>query len=389
MLRNLSNSSTTTTTSADRREICSPSFPTPSAETFSKGLPSSSSSPYTKPAHNTKNPAHNTKNQNGFLSPTVKMGLMASFAVLFILVASSFAAEEYSDVGSGGGTPLAHLRGLGAESNPVGRMGGQMVVAKSALRAGASFSARSITEEGKASFGDELMGAAEDDGMANSDGTTLGSDLLTKMEQNLESNNKKDTGSTAIQRMLVYSGEISLKSPRGKVNEIADNISNLVSKDGYVEDRSESLRSTNWSREKNRKIIDMKLRVPSADFHQILDQIQSMVDKDRVISASSQSRDVTDEYIDASARADTLSASRDALKTILARANSIKDVMAVKTELGSMTEQIESLRRRAVYLKKRSVSYDVYIFMYAPLPFCGVLILTKFFCDDSIFAWLF
>ena len=81
-----------------------------------------------------------------------------------------------------------------------------------------------------------------------------------------------------------------------------------------------------------------------------------MVDKDHVLSVSSQSRDVTDEYIDANARADTLSASRDALKTILTRANSVKDVLAVKNELSTMTEQIESHRRKAVYLQKQAVS---------------------------------
>ena len=231
---------------------------------------------------------------------------------------------------------------------------------------------------------DELMDP-EDDGMASSGGTTLGSDLLAKIEQNLESNSNADGGAASVERMLVYSGQISLKSPRGKVDEIADNISNLISKDGYVEDRSESLITDSYGRSEktHRKTIHMQLRVPRADFNLILDQIQSMAEKDHVLSMSSQSRDVTDEYIDANARADTLSASRDALRTILSRANSVKDVMAVKTELNSMTEQIESHRRRAVYLKKQSVSCDILIRNY-----CHVMEFhTDFFYDRTDFIF--
>lgn len=346
MLRNLSNSSTT---SADRRENPSPSF----SSSHSAGTPSKSalagSSTYTKSVYD-------ARSSGGFLNSGVKMGLMASFAILFLLVASSFANEEYSN----DSTPLANLRGTDVG---YGSLGGAKVKNSAAVRKIApkqhAFS-RSITEEGGESFRDEQMGA-EEDGMANTGGTTLGSDLLSEMEQNLGRNKKDDQSTAAVKRMLVHSGNVSLQAPQGKSTEIADQISNLISKDGYVEDRSESLSFTHWSRKRDRKTIHMHLRVPSADFHRILDEIQGMVDKDHVLSVSSQSRDVTDEYIDASARADTLSASRDALKTILARANSVKDVMVVKTELGSMTEQIESLRRRAVYLKKQAVSCDFYI----------------------------
>ena len=335
MLRNLSNSSAT---SAGRRENLLPSLsPLQSAGTSSKGL-LASTSPYSKSAY-------------GARSPAVKMGLLGSFAILFLLVASSFASEE--QMYANDSTPLSNLRGADVG---LSRLGGARMTKSAMLRQSApehqAFS-RSVTEEGEASFG-EMMGA-EDNGMAKSDGPTLGSELVSKMEQTLQAN--KDGGAiTTIQRMLVHSGHVSLQAPQGNATEIADQISNLISKDGYVEDRSESLSSTHWSGKRDRKTIRMQLRVPSPDFHQILDEIQGMVDEDHILSVSSQSRDVTDEYIDASARADTLSASRDALKTILARANSIKDVLAVKTELGSMTEQIESLRRRAVYLKKQAVS---------------------------------
>ena len=291
------------------------------------------------------------------------MGLMASFAILFLLVASSFASEEYSS----DNTPLSTVRGANVRYSSLGsaKMMKSAMVGQSAPEHQAL--SRSVTEEGEASFGDELMGA-EKEGIADTGGTTLGSDLLSRMEQNLESNKKDDENASSIKRMLVHSGNVSLQAPQEKAAEIADQISNLISMDGYVEDRSESLSSTHWSGKRDRKTIHMQLRVPSDEFHQILDEIQGMVDKDRVLSVSSQSRDVTDEFIDASARADTLSASRDALKTILARANNVKDVLAVKTELGSMTEKIESLRQRTVYLKKQAVScvIDIYL-MYVAL----------------------
>jgi len=278
------------------------------------------------------------------------MGVLAAFAILVLFVASSFAIEEYSEPVQGDSFKSGRYSGRqafrGADAASASVHVGKAAPAHQAF-------ARSVTEEGEAFTMDADNGQA---GMANSGGTTLGSDLLAMMEQNLDAGKGDDANVAKTKRMLVHSGNISLMSPRGKVNEIADKISNLISKDGYVEERSESLSYTHWSGKKDRKTIRMQMRVPSANFHEILDQIQTMVDKDHVLSVSSQSRDVTDEYIDANARADTLSASRDALKTILTRANSVKDVLAVKNELSTMTEQIESHRRMAVYLQKQAVS---------------------------------
>ena len=349
MLRNnLSN-----VTSADRFDH-PPSSTSISTAPAAGGNHVSTKSPYTNLMNDSQ--LRPTSHIIGALTPPVKMCLAATFAILFLLVAFSFALEEYSD-----GDQFKMYSGSG---------GGPMIKTASARNAVPRHQAFSRSAIEKVEAEDELMDP-EDDGMASSGGTTLGSDLLAKIEQNLESNSNADGGAASVERMLVYSGQISLKSPRGKVDEIADKISSLISKEGYIEDRSESFITESYGRSDTtyRKTLRMQLRVPRADFHLILDQIQSMVQKDHILSMSSQSRDVTDEYIDATARADTLSASRDALRTILSRANSVKDVMAVKTELNSMTEQIESHQRRAVYLKKQSVSCDILIRNYMAMEF--------------------
>jgi hypothetical protein len=75
-----------------------------------------------------------------------------------------------------------------------------------------------------------------------------------------------------------------------------------------------------------------------------------------VSSVNINSQDVTDSYIDASARADTLDASRKALKILLGKATNVQDIMEVQRELNALTQQYESHRKRAVHLKKEAVS---------------------------------
>ncbi len=83
------------------------------------------------------------------------------------------------------------------------------------------------------------------------------------------------------------------------------------------------------------------LRVPQAAFSTVLTQVQSIA---KVTSMTSTSTDVTGQYVDLQARIDALQASRQQYLTILSKATSIGDILAVQSQLDTIQSQIEQLQ---------------------------------------------
>ena len=83
------------------------------------------------------------------------------------------------------------------------------------------------------------------------------------------------------------------------------------------------------------------LQVPQAAFSTLLTQVQSIA---KVTSMTSTSTDVTGQYVDLQARIDALQASRQQYLTILAKATTIGDILAVQSQLDTIQSQIEQLQ---------------------------------------------
>ena len=120
------------------------------------------------------------------------------------------------------------------------------------------------------------------------------------------------------------------------------------------------------SQQKAQRIINLNLRIPSFSFQLATERIKQIIEeaspdasedpnhKGKITSLSISGHDVTDEFVDTAARADTLDASRNAIQVLLTQANTIKDVMQIQNEMNRLTQQSESLRRRALDLKNKS-----------------------------------
>ena len=68
-------------------------------------------------------------------------------------------------------------------------------------------------------------------------------------------------------------------------------------------------------------------------------------------------QDVTEEYIDVSSRLKTKKKVEERYLTLLSRANSVKDILAIETELKSLQEEIEATESRQRYLQNQ-VAYS-------------------------------
>ncbi len=99
----------------------------------------------------------------------------------------------------------------------------------------------------------------------------------------------------------------------------------------------------------------VQIRVPAEGFQSILDAIAGMAVE--VTSLSTSGQDVTEEFVDLSARLGNLEATAARLRTFLDEARNTEDALAVNNELSRIEGEIESIRGRMQYLEQ-SAAYS-------------------------------
>ena len=96
----------------------------------------------------------------------------------------------------------------------------------------------------------------------------------------------------------------------------------------------------------------ISIRVPSAQLDDAVQEISALgLD---VISFSSRSQDVTEEYIDAQSRIDNLTVTLGALRALLDTGGELEDILEVQREITRVSEEIEVLEGRRRYLEQTS-----------------------------------
>ena len=106
----------------------------------------------------------------------------------------------------------------------------------------------------------------------------------------------------------------------------------------------------------------MQIRVPSEHLTTLLDAIK--FGAIRVPNESVNSSDVTEEYIDLTARLQNLELTEAQLSKLMDKAKTIEDILNVQRELTTIRGQIESLAGRTKYLETNVAMSVVYVTIY-------------------------
>jgi hypothetical protein len=139
---------------------------------------------------------------------------------------------------------------------------------------------------------------------------------------------------TAASR-VVQTGQFSLEVATGQVRPVLAKLSALADgAGGYIsgsrDDDTQSLPSGTST-----------LRVPVASFDAVTAQVRKL---GKITSASTSARDVTSQYVDLGARIAAAQQTRDAYFTLLTKANTIGDTLAVQQSLQGAQTQLEQLQ---------------------------------------------
>jgi len=159
----------------------------------------------------------------------------------------------------------------------------------------------------------------------------------------------KETGagalpSTAEERMIVRTGDMSLVVD--DVVDARDEIAQLaVSFNGYVV-------SSRISGEEQDMRGWISIRVPNEKFDQALAELRDLAV--RVTSESTDSRDVTEEYVDLQSRLRNAEATESQYLALLEKATDVEDILNIYDSLSRVRSEIEQIKGRMQYLERTS-----------------------------------
>lgn len=127
------------------------------------------------------------------------------------------------------------------------------------------------------------------------------------------------------------------------VTETLDDISNITNAaGGWV---VSSAQPRNYSG-------NISIRVPADRFDDVIEQLSALAVK--VKSVSTRSEDFTEEFTDVTARAQTLEDTLERLRLLYERAFSVEDAITIQKEITSIQSDLESLEARLTFLSQSS-----------------------------------
>jgi len=158
----------------------------------------------------------------------------------------------------------------------------------------------------------------------------------------------KNAGAGALpaseERMIVRTGEISLivkdvVDVQGEVTQLA------VRLGGYVV-------SSRISGEEEDRRGWISIRVPDEKFEQALAELRDL--SVRVESESTDSQDVTEEYVDLQSRLKNAQATENQYLALLQKAENVEDILRIYERLSQVRSEIEQIKGRMQYLERTS-----------------------------------
>lgn len=150
----------------------------------------------------------------------------------------------------------------------------------------------------------------------------------------------------AAEQKIIKNAEVSI--------EVRDNLEAEAEIQELVLENRGYIQNTETYKNERRSFTNIEVRIPAENFEVFLTAIKKVgeVTRDRVYST-----DVTEEYIDLSARKKTLLVQEERLLEMLKKAQNVDELLKVENELSRVRSEIESITGRLKYLDNK-ISYS-------------------------------
>ena len=184
------------------------------------------------------------------------------------------------------------------------------------------------------------------------DATTT--DVDTADMQHLSDGTETANTAAMLERQLIKEGSINFETH--DIAETRQHIESLVQKYGaYISQEDERASSS-------RIYQNMTVRIPKAHFDVFVTELSGGVKK--IDEKSITVQDVTEEFIDSTARLAVKKETEQGYLRLLNQAKTIKDILDIQNELQDIRSDIESIEGRLRYLKNSVNFSTLHISMY-------------------------
>lgn len=156
---------------------------------------------------------------------------------------------------------------------------------------------------------------------------------------------KSVTTGTPMEREVINTGSVTLSGGdlttlRGDVDEVVGRHRGITTDEESTSDADGELSS-----------VDLTVRVPADEFDATMGDLKT---SGRLEYSSVSSDDVTTEVIDTDARVRAQERSLERVEVLFGRAQNIRDIMAIESELARRQADLDSLRSQQSYLKDQT-----------------------------------
>jgi hypothetical protein len=203
------------------------------------------------------------------------------------------------------------------------------------VRSGGHGSTSSGSSAASSAVGGTEAGSPASKQAADRPATSAGSGTAAGVPAPLASAGTTGSGVPTQTPRVVQTGQLALEVARGQVRPVLARLTTIAdSAGGYIsesrDDDTQALPSGTST-----------LRVPVASFEAVTAQVRKL---GSVTSASTTARDVTSQYVDLNARISAAQQTRDAYFTLLTKATTIGDTLAVQQQLQAAQTALEQLQ---------------------------------------------
>ena len=157
-------------------------------------------------------------------------------------------------------------------------------------------------------------------------------------------------------RVVIRSGTIGLQAK--DVGKAIGDVRHVAATNGGF------ISESNRRQERDSLVADLTVTVPSANFEKAYEALGGI---GKVVSGTSDSSDVTEEFVDLQARQRHLEATETSLIALLDKATNMEEILTVRRELGTVQAQLEQVKGRARYLSSRATMSTISVSL-RPLP---------------------
>ncbi|WP_299383120.1 DUF4349 domain-containing protein [uncultured Lacinutrix sp.] len=186
-------------------------------------------------------------------------------------------------------------------------------------------------------------------GLVNTSGDYEIEDTIEEMEVTYNMSVPKETSQKIIK-------ESYLEFETNDLDKTFDNIQR------YVKQNNGVIQNDNASKNYNRSIRTLIVRVPTNGFQNTIDSISKSVEY--FDSKSISSKDVTEEFIDLEARLGAKRVLETRYLQLLSKAKNVKEMLEIERELSSIREEIEAKQGRLKYLNNKVALSTINITFY-------------------------